>query len=84
MIVAPEPVNPQEGPGSINTNEFASLQSFSDDATAQYFDKAAPSEIVSPMAGGYTDMLLEQRMTAGWVKRSEAITLLSVPYTEPA
>jgi hypothetical protein len=84
LIVAPELVNPQEGPGSINTNEFATLQNFADDATAQYFDKAAPSEIVSPMAGGYTDMLLEQRMTAGWVKRPEAITLLSVPYTEPA
>jgi hypothetical protein len=86
VIVAPELVNPQSGPGpeAMNTNEFATLASFADDATAQYFDKAAPSEIVSPLAGGATDQLLELRLTAGWVKRPEALTLLSVPYTEPA
>jgi hypothetical protein len=86
VICAPELVNPQEGPGpeSMSTNQFATLQNFSDDATAQYFDKAAPSEIISPMAGGFTDQMLELRMTAGWVKRPEALTLLSVPYLEPA
>lgn len=84
LIVAPELVNPQSGPGSINTNEFATLQNFAEDATAQYFDMAAPREINSPMPGGATDMLLEQRMTAGWVKRPEALTLLSVPYLEPS
>lgn len=84
VICAPEIVNPQEGPGSINTNEFATLQNFADDAISMYMDMAAPREVNSPLAGGATDQLLEQRITAGWVKRPEAVTLLSVPYTEPA
>jgi hypothetical protein len=83
LIVAPELVNPTEGPGSINTNEFATLQNFADEATAQYFDMAAPLEISSPLPGGATDLMLEQRMTSGWCKHPEAVTIVSVPYLEP-
>lgn len=66
--------------GEINTNVFAGLAPASPVCTTQYADKAAPTDILSPMAGGMTDFMQEWRLTSGWPVRSAALTILSVVY----
>ena len=66
--------------GQINTNTFASLTPNNPACLTQYCDMAAPREIISPLAGGATDVLTEWRLTPGWAPRPQALTLISVPY----
>ena len=78
LIVMPEVEKPSGG--SINTNEFAKLEPGIDACTTMYADLAAPREIVSPLAGGATDVLSEWRVTSGWAVRPEAILQLTCQY----
>lgn len=79
LLIMPE-IEVPKGPGIVNTNAFASLLPNNPTCTAQYFDKAAPTEIISPLAGGATDVLSELRMTSGWGLRGAAITVISMVY----
>jgi len=76
LIVMPEIEKPDE-PG-INTNEFAKLSPGIGACVTMYCDMAAPREIVSPLAGGATDMLTEWRITSGWAMRPESVTVVSM------
>ncbi len=79
IINMPEVEQPT-GAAPWNTNEFARLTPNTSACAAQYADMAAPREIMSPLAGGATDMLTEMRLTSGWAIRGETITLLSAAY----
>ncbi len=79
IIVMPEVTKPA-GDKPVNTNVFASLSPGNAVCTTQYCDMAAPREIVSPLAGGATDFLQEWRITSGWAPRSQALTIVSMPY----
>jgi len=78
LLVMPEVARP-EVPG-INTNEFSKLTPGSAVCTTQYCDMAAPREIISPLAGGATDMLMEWRTSSGWAVRPQAVTAISMQY----
>jgi len=78
IIVMPEVEKPAGA--RINTNEFARLEPGIDICTNMYADMPAPREIVSPLAGGATDVLSEWRITSGWGVRPESISLLSMQY----
>ncbi|MEN9755887.1 MAG: hypothetical protein RL755_74 [Pseudomonadota bacterium] len=67
--------------GVNDTNEFAKLQPGLLATTIQLCDKVAPTEIYSPLAGGATDVLAEQRIISGWGIRPEAIFILSATYS---
>ena len=79
VIISMPEVEKPEG-GRINTNEFAKLEPGIDICSTMYADMAAPREIVSPMAGGATDVLSEWRITSGWGVRPEALSLISMQY----
>ena len=79
IIIMPE-VDKPAGPSPVNTNEFAKIMPGSKVCATQYCDMAAPREIVSPLAGGATDFLQEWRISAGWVPRSAALTIVSAQY----
>lgn len=79
ILIMPELAKPQ-GEGETNTNEFASLAPSSAINFTQYADKPAPTEIMSPMAGGKTDFVQEMRISSGWPIRGAAIRLLSMPF----
>ena len=79
IIVMPEVKKPQGT--SINTNEFAKLSSGFMACTQMYCDKAAPTEIPTPLPGGAIDVLSEWRITSGWGIRPEAITIASLQYS---
>lgn len=64
----------------INTNEFAKLTPGLNACNLQFCDMAAPREIISPIAGGGTDVLSELRITSGWNVRPESLTILSAGY----
>jgi hypothetical protein len=64
----------------INTNEFANVKPGNTACLTQYCDMAAPREIISPMAGGATDMMTEWRISSGWVVRPPAVTLVNMIY----
>lgn len=64
----------------IDTNVFASVTPGSDVCVTQYCDMAAPREIISPMAGGATDVVTEWRVSSGWAPRGQAVTIVSMPY----
>lgn len=66
---------------AINTNEFAKLQPSLAGTTLMYSAKAAPMEIISPLAGGATDVLSEWGFTSGWAVRPEAVQIISMPYS---
>lgn len=66
--------------GKINTNEFAKVSPGLNACNLQFCDMAAPREIISPIAGGGTDVLSELRITSGWNVRPEAITILSAQF----
>ena len=74
----PEVTKPRSG--SINTNEFASLSPGNPTCVTQYADMGAPREIVSPLAGGATDVVSEWRTSSGWGVRPQGLVLLSCQY----
>ena len=78
ILVMPEVSKPVGG--KVNTNVFAGLLPGNSVCTTQYCDMAAPREIISPLAGGATDVMTEWRLTSGWAPRGEAVTLISMPY----
>lgn len=79
LIVMPEVKKP-EGDKPVNTNVFADLQPGNPTCTTQYCDMAAPREIVSPLAGGATDVVQEWRISSGWGVRPQGITVVSMQY----
>jgi hypothetical protein len=79
LIAMPE-VDVPAGPAAVNTNVFASLTPNNPVCLTQYSDMAAPREIISPLAGGATDVLTEWRITPGWAPRPQALTIVSVTY----
>ena len=79
LIAMPEVAVPS-GPAEVNTNVFASLKPNNPVCLTQYCDMAAPREIISPLAGGATDVLSEWRITPGWAPRSQALTIVSATY----
>lgn len=78
IFTLPEIKKPEGG--RINTNEFAKLTPGMNYCNLQYCDMAAPREIISPIAGGGTDVLSELRITSGWSVRPEALTILSATF----
>ena len=74
----PEVQKPQGS--EINTNEFAKLAPGIDACALMYMDRAAPTEIPTPLPGGAIDVLSELRATSGWGIRPESITLFSMTY----
>ena len=78
IISMPEVEKPQGG--RINTNEFAKLEPGIDVCSTMYMDVPAPIEIVSPLAGGATDVHAEMRTTSGWGIRGESLTLISMAF----
>lgn len=79
LIAMPEVMAP-EGPTNTNTNIFASLTPNNRACLTQYTDMAAPREIISPLAGGATDVVAERRVTSGWAPRPQALTVLTGTY----
>jgi hypothetical protein len=79
IIVMPELSKPAGQP-PVNLNEFAKLMPGNVVNTTMYCDMAAPREIISPLAGGATDFLMEWRTTSGWAVRSAALTVVSATY----
>jgi hypothetical protein len=65
----------------ISTNAFAALNPGNKACTTQYCDKVAPTEIMSPMAGGATDFLMEWRLSPGWGVRPTCITIVNMLYS---
>ena len=78
IVGMPEVASPTTD--GTNTNIFASLTPHNSVCLTQYADMAAPREIISPMAGGATDMMTEWRNTSGWAVRPVALTIVSMPY----
>lgn len=78
IITIPEIKKPDGG--RQNTNEFAKLTPGLNACNLQFCDMAAPREIISPIAGGGTDVLSEMRITSGWSVRPEAISILSAQF----
>jgi hypothetical protein len=78
LLVMPELEKPRGG--KINTNVFAEISPGVEACTAMYADKAAPTEIPTPLAGGATDVVSQWRITSGWAFRPEAVTVLSMTY----
>ena len=77
IISVPELIQ-QRGAGVIATNEFSDLSPNLAANTLMYMDKAAPTEIPTPIAGGAIDIVFELRATCGWAPRPESTTILSI------
>jgi hypothetical protein len=67
---------------SMNTNVFAGITPGNAVCVTQYCDMAAPREIVSPLPGGATDVVTEWRITSGIAPRGQAVTIVSMPYSD--
>lgn len=80
VILAMPEIEVPVGPSPVNTNVFAGLLPNNKTCTTQYCDMAAPREIISPLPGGATDMLMEWRFSSGWALRGLALTLISMTY----
>ena len=81
VIMIMTEVEPLKGDNTIDTNAFANgIAPNNPVCSTQYADMAAPREIMSPMAGGKTDFMMEWRVTPGWVPRPPALTLVYMPY----
>jgi hypothetical protein len=78
ILVMPEVSKPMAA--SMSTNEFAKLAPGNAVCNTQYCDMAAPREILSPMAGGATDFMMELRASSGWPVRPQAVTIMSMLY----
>lgn len=79
LVGMPEVTMPRRM-GPVNTNIFAGITPNNPLCLTQYSDKAAPTEIISPLAHGATDMVMEWRLTSGYAPRGEALTIISMPY----
>ena len=77
LLVVPE-LNVATMPG-INTNEFATLSPNLQANTLQYADVPAPVEVTTPIVEGI-DVTSTMRASSGWCPRSQAITILSIPW----
>lgn len=64
-----------------NTNTFAGLTPNNAVNFTQYAATAAPIEIMSPIAAGKTDFVMEWRLSSGWNIRGQATTLISMPFS---
>jgi hypothetical protein len=80
VIIAMPEVDVPAGPATTNTNVFAGLTPNNPTCLTQYNDMAAPREIISPLAGGATDVLTEWRITPGWAPRPQALVLVNIPF----
>lgn len=80
ILDMPKVENPKKM-GAVDTNTFAATTPNNATCVTQYADMAAPREIISPGPRGYTDCLYEMRISSGWVPRTAALTLLSMPYS---
>lgn len=81
VIAMPEVERPEVN-AKINTNEFARLSPSLEATSLMLCDMAAPREIPTPIAGGAIDVLSELRSTSGWVLRPEALTIISMKYSD--
>ena len=79
LIAMPEVEVPKRM-SSVDTNVFATLSPNNPTCLTQYSDMAAPREIISPLAGGATDVLSEWRLTPGWAPRPQALTIVTARY----
>jgi hypothetical protein len=79
IISMPKVANPAMP--KMSTNIFANkMKPGTDINVTMYADMVAPREIISPMAGGATDMVQEWRITPGWAVRGQALQLISMTY----
>jgi hypothetical protein len=78
LVILDMPGIQQQNRGGIDTNVFAGISPSSSVVVTQYCDKAAPSEIISPMPAGATDMVMEWRVSPGWPVRPQGVTLMSM------
>jgi hypothetical protein len=79
IIAIPEVKKPEIA--GFDINEFQRLEPGMNAVTAMYTDMAAPKETMSPLPGGATDVLFEQRFSSGVAWRGEAVTILSAAYS---
>jgi hypothetical protein len=80
MIIISMPEVKKPRANKVNTNAFAELTPGLQACALQLVDRAAPTEITSPLPKGAVDVVSELRSTSGWSIRPEALTLLSVQY----
>lgn len=80
LIVMNIPKITQTAGKRINTNYFAGLMPNMEACALMYIDRAAPTEIPTPIPGGAIDVVSEMRATPGWGVRPETITLISAQY----
>ena len=78
VILAVPEINVQKMP-QINTNDFATISPNMAGNILQYSDMIAPMEVTTPIPEG-VDVVSTIRVSPGWVVRSQAITLASIPY----
>lgn len=79
IISMPKVANPAVP--RMSTNLFANkMKPGTEINVTMYADMVAPREIISPLAGGATDMVQEWRITSGWPVRGTAIQLISMTY----
>jgi hypothetical protein len=78
MLAMPEVAVPKAG--TLNTNLWGGGAPNWAACTTQYCDKAAPTEIISPMAMGMTHFMMEWRISSGWAPRYQALMLISMAY----
>ena len=80
IIIAMPEVEVDSG-GEVDTNVFATLTPNNPTCLTQYADTAAPREIISPLAGGATDVVAEWRLTPGWAPRPQALVIVQAQYS---
>ncbi len=80
IVSMPEVDVPSED--GINTNVFGAVTPNNSTCVTQYADMAAPREILTPLPGGATDVVTEWGITSGWVPRPQAVTVISMPYSD--
>lgn len=78
ILAMPEVAVPKAG--TLNTNIWGGGAPNWAACTTQYCDKAAPTEIISPMAMGMTHFMMEWRISSGWAPRYQALILISMAY----
>jgi hypothetical protein len=78
LVIVDMPSVEQPPTDGISTNSFAGVTPSSSVCVTQYSDKAAPTELISPLPAGATDMVTEWRISPGFVPRGQAVTLISM------
>lgn len=79
LIAMPEVKKPAAS-RAWNTNKFADLAPGLSATLMQLCDMPAPREITVPLPAGAVDTTYEQRITAGWPIRPEALTVCSIAF----